>query len=162
MGQGLAELWWHVLDVWPTVKTHHTGTTSTTRTRGPSPRRTRRHSPPHPQGKGCRDSIARDLEAAVTDPTTVIRDPAGRYLAVRCKIHSRDTMFIGAHADNKNNARQEAYYSHLYAALPPYNPSTNYHLFIDANNASDWTLDRRGTLPLNRTTFVGLPHSGAY
>ena len=30
-------------------------------------------------------------------------------------------------------------------ALPsPYNPSTDYHLFIDANNAQDWTLDRRG------------------
>ena len=53
-------------------------------------------------------------------------------------------MFIGAHSDNKNDARQEAYYLRLYARLPSYNPSTDYHLFIDANNALDWTLDRRG------------------
>ena len=26
----------------------------------------------------------------------------------------------------------------------PLNPSTDYNLFIDANNAPDWTLDRRG------------------
>lgn len=53
-------------------------------------------------------------------------------------------MFIGAHADNTSDARQEAYYSRLYPTLPSYNPSTDYHLYIDANNAPDWTFDRRG------------------
>ncbi len=96
------------------------------------------------KGRGVAILFARDLEAAVTDPPTVIRDPAGRYLAVRSKIHGRDMMLIGAHADNKNDARQEAYYSRLYAALPSYNPSTDYHLLINAYNAPDRTLDRRG------------------
>ena len=87
--------------------------------------------------RGVAILFATDLEAAVTDPPTVIRDPASRYLAVRCNIHGQDTMFIGAHADNKNDARQEAYYSRLYATLSPYNPSADYHLFIDAKNAPD-------------------------
>jgi hypothetical protein len=53
-------------------------------------------------------------------------------------------MFIGTLTENKTDIRQEAYCLRLYAALPHYNPSTDYHLFIDANNAPDWTLDRRG------------------
>jgi len=109
------------------------------------------------KGRGVAILFARELEAAATDPPTIIRDPAGRYLAVSCKIHGRDTMFIGAHADNKSDARQEAYYSRLYDALPPYNPSTDYHLFIDANNAPDWTLDRRGNPASQQDQPSGLP-----
>ena len=64
--------------------------------------------------------FARDLEDAVTDPRTH-KGPsrADRYLLAKCKIHGRDTVFIGAHADNKSDSRQEACYSRLIAALPP-------------------------------------------
>ena len=107
--------------------------------------------------------FARDFEAAVTDPQTVIRDPAGRYLAVRCNIHGRDTMFRGAHAANKTDARQGAYYLQLCAVLlTPYNPSTDYRLL--STQIMPWTGPSTAavTLPLNKTTPVDLPRSGAY
>ena len=71
-------------------------------------------------------------------------------------------MFTGAHGDSRTDARQEACYSRLYDAIPLYNPSIDYHLLLDANNAPDWTLDRRGNPAPNRIASAGWPRSDVY
>ena len=108
------------------------------------------------RGRGVAILFARDLEAAVTDPPTIIRDPAGHYLAVQCTIYGQDTMFIGAYADKKSDARQEPYYSRLYAALPPVShpPITVYLSTQITPRAGPSTA--AAALPLNRTTPEGV------
>ena len=47
----------------------------------------------------------------------VFRDPSGRYIIVRCRIHNRESLLIGMHADNHTDAEQAAYYDRVLARL---------------------------------------------
>lgn len=77
----------------------------------------------------------------------VIRDPDGRYIAVRCRIYERESLILGMHADNRNDSEQEAFYDRVLARLIAEGleeedcHALDVHVHADCNNVESRRLD---------------------
>jgi ribonuclease HI len=107
--------------------------------------------PPQPEGSSSRKHwgrgmcllFASGLGDVASTATVLTRDPGGRYLAVQCLLHGRESVIICAHADNDSDEEQEKFYRRLHQNLPSRKNDVDYLFLLDANNAPNWHLDRR-------------------
>ena len=95
------------------------------------------------KGRGVAIFYASELGDVQETGQVICRDPNGRFLAVKSTIHGRSTVVIAAHADNDTDEEQANFYDRLNESLPEYEPDTDYHFLLDANNVEDWDRDHR-------------------
>ena len=66
--------------------------------------------------RGMAVMVARRLPGAA-EARRVLADPDGRFVGVRLRLYERETLVVGCHADNEDDAGQAAYYGRLRTAL---------------------------------------------
>ena len=96
-------------------------------------------------GRGMAVFVSKRLPQAA--PRLVCADPLGRFVAVNVTVFGRATLVVGVHADNGDDAEQEAFYDRVRATLPPVVDGTDVIWLGDMNNVEGRALDytRYGT-----------------
>ena len=106
---------------------------------------------PGTRGANCRGmAVMISNRVPLQNAKIIAKDPGGRYIAIQCKLHDRDTIIVGCHADNGSDIDQEDFYERMKRDIPAATPGTDIILLGDFNNTTDrgkdvWYRDKKNT-----------------